>query len=84
MKNQNLYFDFECDRVVTREGEVTRQYKYFHPAGDYSFEKFAEDNFYLIPDEALDYYIRTYGEPENPKKDRPNSLVAEGLVPDLW
>jgi len=84
MANKNLYFDFELDRVVTREGTVTRQYNYFHPKHDYPFEKFANDNFYLIPDEDLDYYISRYGEPENPKEDRPNSLVAEGLVPDLW
>ena len=82
MANKNLYFDFECDRVVTLEGEIARQYEYFKRP-DYTLEQFAENNFMLIPDDALNYYISTYGEPENPKPDRPNSLVAEGLVPDL-
>lgn len=83
MANKNLYFDFECDRVVTLEGEIARQYEYFKRPG-YSLEEFAENNFMLISDDALDYYISTYGEPENPKANRPNALVAEGLVPDLW
>lgn len=84
MTNKNLYFDFELDRVITLEGTVTRQYNYFHPAGDYPLEKFADDNFYLIPDEELEYYIETYGEAENPKENRPSALVAEGIIPDLW
>ena len=83
MSNKNLYFDFECGRVVTLEGEIARQYEYFKRPG-YTLEEFAENNFMLIPDSDIEYYTRTYGEPENPKPDRPNAIVAEGLAPDLW
>ena len=77
------WFDFETDRVVTLDGEIARQYEYFKRP-DYTLEQFAENNFMVILNSELEYFINTYGSPENPKPERPNSLIAEGLVPDMW
>lgn len=77
------WFDFETDRVVTLEGEIARQYEFFKRPG-YTLEEFAENNFMALAESELDYYFNTYGVPEEPKANRPNSLVAEGLIPDLW
>lgn len=83
MTGQNKYwFDFETDRVVTLDGEIARQYEYFKRPG-YTLEDFAMNNFMQIAECELEYFFNTYGYPENPKPDRPNSLIAEGLVPDL-
>lgn len=80
---QNKYwFDFETDRVVTLDGEIARQYEYFKRPG-YTLEDFAMSNFMWIADGELEYFFKTYGYPDNPKADRPNSLIAEGVIPDL-
>ena len=78
--NKTIYFDFECEHNVTLEGTITRQYEYFKRPG-YTLEQFAENNFYLIPDEDLPYFLETYGEPEG-WKDHPSALVAEGIIPE--
>jgi hypothetical protein len=77
------WFDFETDCVVTLDGKIARQYEYFKRPG-YTLEQFAENNFMVITDSELDYFLKTYGTPENPKEDRPNALIAEGLIPDVW
>ena len=59
----SYWYDPELDRVVS-DAVISRQFEHFrdcYPDDSNGLQKFAEANFWRIPDSEVDTFIATYG-----------------------